>query len=57
MVFDAVPSYGVEGPGLLVQEHLSDPDRREQMLLARAIESEPTLSGLSAHACAADIKP
>ena len=32
--FDAVSLLGVEGPGWLMQEHWSDPDRREQMLLA-----------------------
>ncbi|HEY5180380.1 MAG TPA: hypothetical protein VIJ07_11530 [Dermatophilaceae bacterium] len=41
-----------------MQEHWSDPDRREQMLLAaRAVESEPTLSGLSAHLLAFGTKP
>jgi hypothetical protein len=41
-----------------MQEHWSDPDRREQMsLAARAVESEPTLSGLSAHLLAFGTKP
>jgi ubiquinone/menaquinone biosynthesis C-methylase UbiE len=48
--FDAVSLHGVEGPGWLMQENWSDPDRREQMLFAaRAVESEPSLSGLSSH--------
>ncbi|HZJ07161.1 MAG TPA: class I SAM-dependent methyltransferase [Nocardioidaceae bacterium] len=56
--FDAVSLLGIEGPGWLMQEHWSDPDRREQMLLAaRAVESEPTLSGLSAHLLAVGTKP
>lgn len=49
---------GIEGPGWLMQEYWSDPDRREQMLFAaRAIESEPSLSGLSAHILAVGTKP
>ncbi|NMM23358.1 MAG: class I SAM-dependent methyltransferase [Phycicoccus sp.] len=56
--FDAVSLLGIEGPGWLMQEHWSDPDRREQMLLAaRAVESEPTMSGLSAHLLAVGTKP
>ena len=56
--FDAVSLLGIEGPGWLMQEHWSDPDRREQMLLAaRAVESEPTLSGLSSHLLAVGTKP
>ena len=56
--FDAVSLHGIEGPGWLMQEHWSDPDRREQMLFAaRAVESEPTLSGLSAHLLAVGTKP
>jgi len=56
--FDAVSLHGVEGPSWLMQEHWSDPDRREQMLFAaRAIESEPSLSGLSAHLLAVGTKP
>jgi ubiquinone/menaquinone biosynthesis C-methylase UbiE len=56
--FDAVSLYGVEGPGWLMQEHWSDPDRREQMLFAaRAVESEPSLSGLSSHLLALGTKP
>ena len=56
--FDAVSLYGVEGPGWLMQEHWSDPDRREQMsFAARAVESEPSMSGLSAHMLAVGTKP
>lgn len=56
--FEAASRYGVEGPGWLMQENWSDADRREQMLLAaRAVESEPSLSGLSAHLLVVAIKP
>jgi ubiquinone/menaquinone biosynthesis C-methylase UbiE len=56
--FDAVSLHGVEGPGWLMQEHWSDPDRREQMLFAaRALESEPRLSGVSAHLLTVGTKP
>lgn len=56
--FDAVSLLGVEGPGWLMQEHWSDPGRREQMLFAaRAVESEPSLSGLSSHLLAVGTKP
>jgi ubiquinone/menaquinone biosynthesis C-methylase UbiE len=56
--FEAVSLYGIEGPGHLMQEHWSDPDRREQMLFAaRAVESEPSMSGLSSHMLAIGTKP
>jgi len=56
--FDAVSLHGVEGPGWLMQEHWSDPDRREQMLFAaRTLESEPSMSGLSSHLLAVGTKP
>ena len=56
--FDAVSLHGVEGPGWLMDEHWSDPGRREQMLFAaRAVEAEPSLSGLSAHLLAVGTKP
>jgi SAM-dependent methyltransferase len=56
--FDEVSLHGVEGPGWLMQEHWSDPDRREQMLFtARAVETEPSLSGLSMHMIAVGTKP
>ena len=45
--------FGIEGPGWLfpdVQERMSDPRRRADLLLAaRMVESEPSLIGLSAH--------
>lgn len=56
--FDAVSLYGVEGPGWLMQEQWPDPDRHEQMLFAaRAVETEPSLSGLSSHMLAIGTKP
>jgi ubiquinone/menaquinone biosynthesis C-methylase UbiE len=56
--FEQVSLLGVEGPGWLMQEHWSDPERREQMLFAaKAIESEPSMSGLSAHLLAIGTKP
>jgi ubiquinone/menaquinone biosynthesis C-methylase UbiE len=56
--FDEVSLHGVEGPGWLMQEHWPDPGRREQMLFAaRAIESEPSMSGLSMHMLAVGTKP
>ena len=56
--FDEVSIYGIEGPGWLIQEHWPDPERREQIFLAaRAVESEPALSGLSAHMLAVGTKP
>jgi ubiquinone/menaquinone biosynthesis C-methylase UbiE len=56
--FEGVSLFGIEGPGHLMQEHWSDPDRREQMLFAaRAVESEPSLSGLSSHMLAIGTKP
>ena len=55
--FDAVSLLGIEGPGWAMQEHWMDPDRREQMLFAaRAVESESSLSGLSANLLAAGTK-
>jgi ubiquinone/menaquinone biosynthesis C-methylase UbiE len=56
--FASVSLHRIEGPSWLMQEHWSDPDRREQMLFAaRALESEPSLSGLSAHLLAVGTKP
>lgn len=55
--FDAVSLHGIEGPGWLMQEHWADPHRREQMLLAaRAVESEASLSSLSAQLLAVGTK-
>ncbi len=56
--FEQVSLMGVEGPGWLMQEHWSDPRRRDEMLFAaRAVESEPSLSGLSSHLLAIGSKP
>jgi SAM-dependent methyltransferase len=45
--------YGIEGPGWLlsdVAERLADPDRRIDLLqVARLLESEPAMLGVSAH--------
>jgi ubiquinone/menaquinone biosynthesis C-methylase UbiE len=55
--FDTVSLLGIEGPSWLMQEQWADPDRRDQMLFAaRAVESEPSLSGLSAHMLAVGTK-
>ena len=41
---------GIEGPGWLLGERWRDPDVRDHVLwAARAVESEPTLLGVSAH--------
>ena len=56
--YEQVSLLGVEGPGWLMQEHWSDPQRREQMLFAaRAVESESSMSGLSGHQLAIGTKP
>jgi len=48
LVFEAL--FGVEGPGWLVAGLWDDSARREQVLrVARVVEQEPTLMGLSAH--------
>jgi len=42
--------FGIEGPGKLVQDLWDDANRREHVMrVARAIEQEPTLLGLSGH--------
>jgi ubiquinone/menaquinone biosynthesis C-methylase UbiE len=42
--------FGIEGPGWLVRDLWDDPDRRAHVeRVARAVEQEPTLLGLSAH--------
>lgn len=42
--------FGIEGPGWLVRDLWDDPERREHVArVARAVEQEPTLLGLSAH--------
>jgi len=41
---------GIEGPGQLVRDLWDDPERRDHVLrVARVIEGEPTLLGLSSH--------
>lgn len=48
LAFEAL--LGIEGPGQLVRDLWEDPERREYVLrVARAIEQEPTLLGLSSH--------
>lgn len=55
--FEVDGVFGVEGPGWLAHDFdpwWDDPERRERLLhLARRLESEPALSGLSAHLLAA----
>jgi SAM-dependent methyltransferase len=55
--FEVNGVFGVEGPGWLANDFdawWDDPERRERLLrLARRLESEPALSGLSAHVMAA----
>ena len=51
--FEATGVFGVEGPGWLAtdfDEWWDDPDHRERLLqIARVLETEPSLLGLSAH--------
>ena len=50
--------YGVEGPGWLLADRWDDPGGRENVLfVARAVEEEPTLLGLSAHLLAVARRP
>jgi hypothetical protein len=53
--------YGIEGPGWLAADFdawWDDPPRRERLLhLARRLETEPSLLGISAHLMAAARKP
>lgn len=55
--FEVDVVFGIEGPGWLVHDFdawWDDPERRERLLhLARRLESEPALSGISAHLLAA----
>ena len=59
--FEVEGLYGVEGPGWIlpdVGERLDDPERREILLrVARALESEPSIIGSSAHLIAVGRKP
>jgi SAM-dependent methyltransferase len=51
--FEVEGLYGIEGPGWILpdlDERWNDPDRREMLLqVARALESEPSVIGASAH--------
>jgi len=53
--------YGVEGPGWILgdlAERWDDPERREMVLqVARALESEPSVLGSSAHLIVVGRKP
>jgi hypothetical protein len=53
--------YGVEGPGWIlgdVEERWKDPERRDILLqVARAVESEPSVLGSSAHLIVVGRKP
>lgn len=59
--FEVSGVFGVEGPGWLTPDFdawWDDPVRRERLLgLARRLESEPALAGISAHLLAAARKP
>ena len=52
--FSSTTVYGVEGPGWPLRQEWADPRRHEQILFAaRAVETEPSLIGFSAHLIAA----
>jgi SAM-dependent methyltransferase len=59
--FEDVHLYGIEGPGWIlhdVDDRFNDPERREILLrVARALESEQTVVGCSAHLLAIGRKP
>jgi hypothetical protein len=56
--FTGVTVYGVEGPGWPLCQEWADPRRREQILrAARAVETQPSLIGFSAHLIATATKP
>ena len=59
--FDVEGLYGVEGPGWILPdfaERWNDPERREILLrVARALESEPSVIGCSAHLIVVGLKP
>lgn len=59
--FEIAGLYGVEGPGWMlpdVVDRCNDPDRRELLLqVARALESEPSVIGCSAHLIVVGRKP
>jgi len=50
--------YGVEGPGQLLRQEWADPQWREHILfVARSVETQPSLIGVSGHLIAAAAKP
>ena len=59
--FDVEGLYGVEGPGWILSDladRWKDPERREILLqVARALESEPSVIGCSAHLIVVGRKP
>lgn len=59
--FDVEQLYGVEGPGWMlgdVVDRLNDPERREILVnVARALETEPSVIGCSAHLLVVGRKP
>jgi ubiquinone/menaquinone biosynthesis C-methylase UbiE len=59
--FEVAGLYGIEGPGWVlpdVGERCDDPKRREMLLhVARALESDESVIGASAHLMAVGIKP
>lgn len=59
--FEIEGLYGIEGPGWILpdlDERWIDPDRREMLLhVARALESEPSVIGCSAHLMVVAHKP
>jgi SAM-dependent methyltransferase len=56
--FAGVTVHGVEGPGWALRQEWADPRRREQILFAaRAAETEPSLTGVSAHLIGAATRP
>lgn len=59
--FEAEGPYGIEGPGWILpdfEERWSDPKRREVLIqVARTVESEPAMVGVSAHLLVVGRKP
>ena len=56
--FTGITVYGVEGPGWPLRREWADPRRREQILFAaRAVETQPSMIGVSSHLIAAATNP
>jgi SAM-dependent methyltransferase len=56
--FTGLAVYGVEGPGQMLRQEWADPRWREHILFAaRAVETQPSLIGISGHLIAAGAKP